>query len=746
MAKKLTNWKNEPTLEDLMYDYKGAEDYRNHVVAQIEQYRTDMNGGDPLPKHLRERGKSTVQPLVIRKMAEWAYPTLEEPFMSTYDVFSVQPTGPEDANKAYNSGLWLNWAFNVQVDKTKLITEIVRTVYDEGTVIVKDGWATEYDEKEVEAVEVVYGDADESYEAIKNMVQLGKIDQIQAQALIETGEPVPIGKKVIKKKVKCVVSNKPTLEVVDNTNVVVDPTCEGDIQRARFIIHEYDEDFSTLKAQEYQEYTAVDPITGEEKKVGSGLYKNLDKIDLDSDSEDVSSGTVSDTKQFGDSFHFKDKARKKIKIKEYWGYWDIDKDGEVEPIIAVWAGDTMIRLAKNPFPHKELPFSIARYMPRKKEVFGEPDAKLLKENQDTVGVYTRAMHNQTITNSLGQKLVDETLFSSPSQWQAFNKGLNARFRNGADPSRMIWTSKIEPIDGSIFNMITYQKQDAESLTGQKAFQQGVTGDSLGTSVGGIRSALDATAKRKLSILRRISEELLRNVARHMLLNAKVFLDDSVMVKLSDGEFQEFDRSNLDVDFDLRIEISTPEKDQDTSNKLSYMMQTMGPNLPFELTQLLMAKWAKLNKVPDVAKAIEEIEPPKPDPMEEEMRQLQLENERLKNELMKADIGEKADKSDKLRADTAKTYATKDNLDAYTYETMARYNDAPVHTTKVMADAEVAMAKAKKLESDRDVVDKKFIDEATGVDRQRQIEDQQFKADMDVYKHSTKQQGDRNATK
>ena len=76
----------------------------------------------------------------------------------------------------------------------------------------------------------------------------------------------------------------------------------------------------------------------------SGLYHNLDNI---IPSNDV---TPFDYDKRDDTFRFADKARKKLIVYEYWGYWDIDGSGITKPIVACWVGDTLIRLEENPFP------------------------------------------------------------------------------------------------------------------------------------------------------------------------------------------------------------------------------------------------------------------------------------------------------------------------------------------------------------------------------------------------------------
>lgn len=725
---KLTNWAKEPTYADLNSDRDEADSSRQIQLAKILMYRENMDGGKPLDEKIRTKGKSTQRPLVIRKQAEWAYPIMEEPFLSTQDMFQIQPRGANDEAAAKQNGMLLNWFMSTKINKTALVGEMVRTLYDEGTVIIKDGWKFEQEEIEVEKIEPVYGDAQQSMQIIQQMVESGEMDEAQAQAMIELGEPVQIGEQVVKATEMRTTANYPTLEVCDNTNIIVDPTCEGDLSRAQFIIHEYETDYSTLKTQEYT-VTDVKGADGSVYKESSGIYKNLDEVQYDYDALPTYDETDSEDKG---TFFFKDKPRKKVKAYEYWGFWDIDGSGMVTPIVATWIGEVMIRLEKNPYVHQELPFAIARYMPRKKEIWGQPDGELLKENQETIGVYTRAMHDQTITNALGQRLVDETLFNSPSQWQAFQKGNDARYRPGGDPDKMIWKAKIEAIDKSAFEMINYQRSDAESIIGQKAFSSGISGDSLGTSVGGIRTAMDATSKRKLGVLRRISDELLTRLARHILVNAQEFVDEETIIRLTDGEFTTILKQDIQMEFDLRVDINTPEKEQEVSDKIAFLLQTTMQTLPLEMSKTLLKKWANTNKMPDVAKDIDEIQPPAPSEAELKMQEIELATAELNLETARL-------ANEKIKADTAKTYSDKDRQDAHTYESLGRISDDTQKAEKLRMDAEKMKAEIRLLESKADELDRKEVEAIDGTTRQREVEDMQFKADVDAAKVTNKPQ-------
>lgn len=101
---------------------------------------------DPLQFKKKESPRSRVQPKLIRKQAEWRYASLSEPFLATEDIFRVNPVTYEDTYAANQNELVLNYQFNTQLNKIKLIDDYVRAAVDTGTAIIRVGWEerTEY--------------------------------------------------------------------------------------------------------------------------------------------------------------------------------------------------------------------------------------------------------------------------------------------------------------------------------------------------------------------------------------------------------------------------------------------------------------------------------------------------------------------------------------------------------------------------------------------------------------------------
>ena len=144
-------------------------------------------------------------------------------------------------------------------------------------------------------------------------------------------------------------------------------------------------------------------------------------------------------------------------------------------------------------------------------------------------------------------------------------------RHGVDLKNSIYRRSVDPIPNSVFQMIEMQNSDAESLTGTKSFSNGIGSQALGNVVAGIRSAMDATSKKELSILRRLNQ-LLNEVARLTIANNQALLKEEEVIRIT-NDWITIRRDDLAGEFDLIVDVSTPEQDNDKAEKLFKLMQT-----------------------------------------------------------------------------------------------------------------------------------------------------------------------------
>lgn len=682
---KLTGWAKEPSVMDLKGDLESASPSQQAHMLKIIKWNDNLTITGSA-KFKGRRGRSSVQPKLIRKQAEWRYCNLSEPFLSADDLFSVAPTSWEDIRPARQNELILNWQFRTKFDRVAFIDEFVRTVTDEGTVIVQVGWARETKTEKVMApVYTYYPPADEAQltqlqEALKvqaeNPAEFLKLDEAIRESVIyslENQQPawaIKTGEQEVDKEK--ILRNEPTVEILNTGNVFIDPSCSGDISKARFIIHS----FETSKA--------------DLKKQGS-RYKNLRAVNWDSNSilsqPDHKTGTP-------DNFNFKDEARKRVVAYEYWGYYDINGTGELTSIVATWLGDIMIRMEENPFPDGRLPFVISTYMPIKKSFYGEPDGELLVDNQRIAGALTRGMIDLMARSANAQTGMAKGMLDVPNR-RKYDNGDDYEYNPGANPLQGIIEHKFPEIPASAMNMLGMQNVDAESMTGVKAFSnEGISGAAFGDMAKGAQGAMTAAAERKMGILRRLAKSIAEIGSKIVAMNQE-FMSDEETIRLTNETFEVINRDELKGRFDMSVKVATEESNAARAQELGFMLQTMGNNLDFNLTKMILVEIARLRKMPDLAKKIEAFEP-QPDPLVQEKMQLEIEELRSKiavNQAKVAELGAAA-QMHTANAGLKGAQADKTNLDYVEQETGTTHARAVDHTkTQARSQQDLVVTKA-----------------------------------------------------
>lgn len=670
--KPLVNWKNAPTLAELKQDLQDSKPIRDSQVSKIDTWLDNLNVTGAAK--VKTVNGSQIVPKLIRKQAEWRYAALSEPFLSTDDVFNVSPVTWEDKKAAIQNQLVLNHQFNNQIDKTSFIDEYVRTAVDEGTVIVRVGWDFYEESYEGTFPKVEFIINPEMAPIHEQLMQLKQESPSQYdtdvpeelkqahELSMEQGQPIEpriVGYQ--KETRKRTVMNQPTLEICDYRNVTIDPTCKGDIDKAGFLGYSFESSVSQLKKD--------------------GKYKNLDQINIAGNSV---LGTPDHASNTGtQNFNFNDNPRKKIVVQEYWGYWDIDGTGIVKAIVAAWVGGTLIRLEEAPFPDKKIPFVVAQYLPVRRSTHGEPDGALLEDNQKIIGAVTRGMIDVMGKSANGQTGVRKDMLDTTNR-RKFDKGQDYEFNANVDPRQGVHTHVYPEIPQSAQFMLQLQNMEAESLTGVKSFSQGISGRGLGDVAVGVRGALDAASKRELGILRRLSAGIVKIGKKMISMNAE-FLSDVEIIRVTNDEFVQVRKDDLPGNFDLKLSISTAEEDNNKAEELAFMLQTMGNNMDPALTKMLLSDIAKLRKMPEMAKKIEEYEP-QPDPIAQQKAQLEL-------ALLQAQIN-----YENARADEARS-------------------NAQLHIGKTGTE----QAKTRNLSSDTDQKDLDFVEQESGVKQERALQ-------------------------
>jgi len=189
----------------------------------------------------------------------------------------------------------------------------------------------------------------------------------------------------------------------------------------------------------------------------------------------------------------------------------------------------------------------------------------------------------------------------------------------------------------------------------------------------------------------------------MVYNAE-FLEEEEVIRITNDEYVPIRRDDLSGRIDVDITVSTAEDNAAKVQELSFLLQTLGPSEDPTIRRNIMADIYELSRMPEEAKRLREYQP-EPDPVQEQMKQLELERMALENEKIKAEVTWK--------------------------QSLAQMD--PVDAELKMRKAEVEAAKARKLEAEADLKDLEFVAMDEGVSHQQKLEIEERKrlANLDV---------------
>ena len=678
-AEKLTKWAIEPDILTLKGDVENARPFQQAHIQRVEGWLHNLNMTGPA-KITPRKGRSSVQPKLIRKQAEWRYGSLSEPFLSSDKLFNLSPRSWEDRPGCKQNELVLNWQFDEKIDKVTLIDQYIRTAVDEGTVVVECGWERETILEQVKVPvwgyfpmqdpEQIKALTEATALEIENNAEFVKLPASVRESVSyshEKGQPFE-ARQIREEEVtqEKVIYNCPTVEIADIRNLVIDATCGGDIEKALFMAYSSEVTRGSLMRDK--------------------RYRNLDQVPFEGQSilaqpDHVAQGQA--------DVNFKDKARQKLVLNRYWGLFDIEGKGHLTPIHVAWIGNVIVRMELNPFPDGKAPFVVVPLLPIKKSFYGEPDGELLEDNQRIIGAVTRGMIDLMGRSANAQRGMAKSMLDITNK-RRFDNGEDYEFNPSVHPQNGIVEHKFPEIPQSAPLMLQMLQADAESLTGVKMFaNQGISSQSLGPVAAGIRGALDAASKREMGILRRLAKGMAKVGAKIVAMNQE-FLSEQEVIRLTNEEFITVKRDELYGNFDTDVTIATAEEDEAKASRLEFMLQTMGNTGDPGVTKILLTEIARLRRMPDLAHQIEHYQP-QPDPLAQRIKELEVQ---------------------KLEAEVAKLQS-----EAQERQTAAGLNNA----------------KAREASSNADAKDLDFVETETGTKHTRDLQkiERQAEANQDL---------------
>lgn len=586
--------------EDFRYDYNKAKKAKTQVDSLIVGFN-NLYYGKPFGNE--EKGKSNFVMKEVAKQVEWMMPNLTEPFTSS--SHPVQCTMGHNQKQAKKIEKYLNIHFTSDFDRDTFLEQVGDVLFREGTVWVKSGW--EFKEEIVET-------------EVKGVsMQELMMSEDDPSELTENSDGT--FNAVFKKKE--MIRNRGTAKVLRNENVFPDPDARSDDELRFIAIRRYVTKSDLVESKLYSK-TQID-------KLESSKQSNTES-DLDQTRQ-------SENEEYGQDSNYSpnDKARQKIEIVEYWGYYDLDGDGIAEPVVCTWAvkDEVNLRIEPSPMPSKRIPIYREVYSSRPFSLWGNAPAFFIGDNQQIkTGIMRGILDNISLSNN-GQKFITKGTLD----YVNFKKMRNGHRHIIVNKPEGIQDGSYNQIPASTYNTLQMVDREIQQLSGTSGQGAAVDQNALNKEDEG--NQITQSQQRMSKIVRGVGN-LVSKVMEDWVEMADLFLT-SEQIKSLFGENEPIDwlvlngsrRSNIS------LRIGTEINRQRKSHNLNMLMQqskTLAENAPPHLYNSLVAQNFELY---DMYEDAEELRNYRPEPSEEQkaMQQLAIAEKQLQIEKLKAEIEE-----------------------------------------------------------------------------------------------------------
>ena len=574
-------------LRHLKADLTNAKNAKSAIATKIIEWR---NIYEAKPYGNEVEGRSKIVTTEARNAIDWLIPNLLKPFMTSQ--VSVSPVSSDDVQQADLMTKLLNYQFERKFQKMQFLRRAMFTMAKEGTVIARTGWEHERRESKREEFENI---DPSDLETMRTFITDNGME-IEKEELNEYGL---IDLEVVKYDV---VSNNPTATILKNEDVYVDPEATS-LDDARYIVQAIDTNLSALNKQ---------------RKSKGGIYddKAIDLMEANiNNQEDQSSlGAVRNADLLKDysakRADTEDKWRKRITIYEYFGEYDIDDCGIVEPIVCTFADDVILRLAKNPFPDAKPPFVYCTFYDDPYAFWGHAMVSRVETFQKLKTAMTRTFIDMIATSSNGMKFTAKGSLDAHNMRKLKESKIGDVIEynptSGAIP-QVSQPSQIPQSFVGFYEMLTGEMENSSGIT---RYNQGLDASSLNKTATGVTAIMGQAQMRMWEISMQFSENLMKPLMRKWVAYNKEYLDDKMVMRIDDSDLT-LTRDDIDGNFDLDINVVMTGANEQKQQHIVQLLQVAAPMvqsgaMPPQIIQKLTAKLFEVMDFKDIAKEINAI--------------------------------------------------------------------------------------------------------------------------------------------
>lgn len=573
--------------KNLREDFKWAKQAKTEIDKSMVKWN-DLYYAKKLGNEVQNRSQVVLKE--IAKQIEWAKPNITEPFTSTSKPVRIKSGVSENRSNVLEK--YLNQEFVGNFDRETFMDNLTDVMFREGTVWVHTSWSREEDVRK------------ETFENL-TLEQLVS-DEREPEEISENEDGTYNGFYLETR----VLANCPTAEVCRNESIFPDPSAKSDKDMS-FLCFERTTTFGELRKEGVKEED-IDQLWAKSQNASDSALEIQRNVD---------------NREYGGRQDFRraDEASTKVIVIEYWGQYDLDGDGILQPIKAVFSkeGYVNISLEENPMPSKRIPFFRETYSSITGALWGNALAYFLGDNQRIRSGLMRGILDNMSNANNGQKFITRGALDYVNM---------KRMKNG---EKYIVVNKPDSVvDGSYnniptsvmetMNMVT---QETKELSGVQAGGPALNKSALGDD--GADEQLTMSQQRMVGLVRKVSS-LLGKVMKEWLEMAEVFLDDDQIVALQDSSSVDINVFKDMYKASCKMLVGTDIVKAKRLREINLLLQqskAMEGRTPPETMSQLIAEMYELMDMPDKAKAMMDYKP-QPSPEQIAMQQLEMQEKQL----------------------------------------------------------------------------------------------------------------------
>jgi len=609
--------------EQIQISYQEASECKSELNKKIQEW-LDLYDGKPLGNEVD--GRSKIVWKLIKKQGKTLSANLAKPFLSSANIVSLDPRTKNDVIKAKIDEKLLNYFWDKEFNKVKFINTLTDIPVKEGTAFIYVSW-----DKEVVKNEQTVSVQDPS--VLNRFVQKGaKVTQT------EDGKYKITFEKVIR--------NRPHSQIIPNEDIFTDPTAYS-IGECRYIIVRYPTTKEDLLSNPlYDKETVEKFFSKQSHTVGSESADDLHDRDLwRLDTEDN-----------------KDKSQDKIYVYEYW----YREKGKIKIKFFLSNSTTEVEvIGSKDYDFNWYPFIEVPLFDKEFSIWGDALAELIADEQKFMTSIVRGVIDNMSMSNNGTKFVRKGALDAINYKRLMSGHpvveVNA---TGVPLNQVVVDGHFNELPSSVYNMLQIIENQAEGLTGVNKTMTGISGKELNSPASNFQSMMSQAQVRLLMFTINIQDGLRRMFCKWLQMMMKYLSDEEIekitginipelkaketmklakefgvdelpedvkqkaMLLIAKEVEDMFNRS--DSKYDIKFRVGTDGLKSIKINQINMLMQQAGSLVqagacPPDVVQKLLAKLTELLEYPELADEIANYQP-QPDPMAQQMAQVQLAKE------------------------------------------------------------------------------------------------------------------------